>query len=175
MPGPTAATSPCPPHRISRRSVLRLTAVVALAGAATSALAGCSSGEELPDVDLLVAQAEFARRDAAAATAAIAVAPEAAAALTTVATQRTEHAAALDDEIDRAAGGSGEEPIPGTDGDTGTPPSEAEPATVDEVRALLEQSHRAASDLAVELSGHRAGLLASIAASCHIQRVVLLP
>lgn len=174
MPGPAAASSPHPTHHLSRRALFRATLTLALAGAGAGALSGCSSAAQEPEIDPLVAQSALARRDAAAAVAAIAGAPEAAAALTVIADQRSEHAAALDAEIARAAGPSEENPT----SETATPPSIAEQdtplPTLDEIRALLDESHRSAADLTLELDGHRAGVLASIAASCHIQRGVLL-
>lgn len=62
-----------------------------------------------------------------------------------------------------------------------TPPSTTvttptgELPTVEALRERLNRSQREAADLARTLSGYRAGLLASISASCAVQTAVMLP
>ncbi|MCX5046549.1 hypothetical protein OG921_25590 [Aldersonia sp. NBC_00410] len=155
--------------RISRRSSLRLlTGAVAIAvvGGATACAAN-DSGDDAPEVDPLIAAADRARADAAAAIAAIAIAPERGPALQTVADERTAHATALQDEITRAAGHYEDGSTPSTTASatsTGTPATP--PPTIDELRARLIRSQQDAADLARTQSDYRAGLLGSISAAC---------
>ncbi|NLG56630.1 MAG: hypothetical protein GX542_13455 [Rhodococcus sp.] len=172
MPGSAADSSAPLPPQFSRRHLLRGVAAAMLIGTAGVSLVGCSSEEPEPEIDPLVAQLALAKRDAAAATAAAADAPELAAALTIIANQRTEHAEALEVEISRLA------PDPTTTSEQATEASATDKpvvATVDSVRLLLEESASSAAELTSELSGYRAGLMASISACCHVQREVVLP
>ncbi|WP_228823978.1 hypothetical protein [Nocardia blacklockiae] len=146
-------------------------------GALALAALGASActGDRTPEPDVLLAQEQSARTDAVWARAAAAVAPERTAALTVIATQRTEHADALRAEIDRALGRYGD----GTKPKSGTPPvtppaAPVPPPTVAALREQLSRSQRSAADLAVTLSGHRAGLLAAISAACATHTGVLL-
>ncbi|EUA09306.1 putative conserved transmembrane alanine rich protein [Mycobacterium kansasii 732] len=124
---------------------------------------------------------EQARRDSAlasAAAAAIGNPPQIAAALTVVASQRGAHARALATEIARAAGklvsatsetsSSSASPSP-----TGTEPPPPPPPVSDVVDSL-RKSAEDASRLVARVSGYRAGLLASIAASCTASYTVAL-
>lgn len=154
---------------ISRRRVLFSAAALALLGATAAA---CSTTTPQPEVDDLTAQWERARADSAlAADAAAAQPPQAPAAraLNAVAADRSAHAKALSDELTRMTGAtpadsatatkSTAKPAPGAEPDT------AAPGVDDVVHALKESADRAAG-LARRLSGYRAGLLGSIAASC---------
>ncbi|MGR6521498.1 hypothetical protein [Rhodococcus sp. MS13] len=149
-----------------------MTGTAAALGAAAFSLSACTdngTAEAAAEVDQLTAQAERARSDAAAATAAIALAPDKSASLTTISAERTAHALELDAEIARAAGGGAT---------TTAPPSTSvanAPTGVDTLRTSLNDSARSAADLARTMSGFRAGLLGSISASCSTQVAVLLP
>lgn len=107
--GPSAGSG----ATVDRRTALRLaggaTAGVLTLGAAT----GCSD-EPVYLPDPLAAQEAAARADAAAASAAIALAPQRQAALNTISAQRTEHADALRTEIDRVIGVYGDGTTPCT-------------------------------------------------------------
>ncbi len=143
----------------------------------TVALAGtlsCSTdSDDEAVVDELARHMSLARRDADAAAALIALAPELGNALTVVRAERSAHADALGAEIDRVAGGpeTSAEPIPETAAPT-TPPSP--PPTLGEVMAYLTESTRAAADSARNVSGYRAGLLASISAAVAVEVSVVL-
>ncbi|ETW25146.1 membrane protein [Mycobacterium gastri 'Wayne'] len=158
-----------------------------LAGGAALAALGVvvsACGESTPKppaVDELLAPLEQARRDSAlasAAAAAIGNPPQVAAALTVVASQRGAHARALATEIARAAGklvsatsetsSSSASPSP-----TGTEPPPPPPPVSDVVDSL-RKSAEDANRLVASVSGYRAGLLASIAASCTASYTVAL-
>lgn len=171
-----------------RRTVLRLVGAGAVAVPAVAVLASCAEDDTVHAPDPLAAHEVLARADAAAATAAIALAPQAQAALATVATERTAHADALRAEIDRVIGvyGDGTTPVhrtgavtvPGSDG-MPVPAADLvsaaqQPITVDQLRARLQHSQQAAANLARTESGYRAGLLASISAACATEAGVLL-
>lgn len=154
---------------ISRRRVLFSAAALALLGATAAA---CSTTTPQPEVDDLTAQWERARADSAlAADAAAAQPPQAPAAraLNAVAADRSAHAKALSDELTRMTGAtpadsatatkSTAKPAPGAGPDTAAP-------GVDDVASALKESADRAAGLARRLSGYRAGLLGSIAASC---------
>jgi hypothetical protein len=142
----------------------------ALLGAAVT---GCGASPP-PAPDPLEQQAELARQDSALAAAAAKVAPPALApALTEVAAERARHATALTQEIARVAG------TPSATTST-TPPTttsavSAPPPTAADVTAALRSSADSATKLAATLSGYRAGLLGSVAASCVTAYTVALP
>ena len=142
-------------------------AALALLGAGAAA---CGSPPP-PEIDDLVAQLELARSDSQLAGAAAATAPpQLARALTAVASERSAHARALEDEITRATGGD-------TDGNVDNEPSSApppKPPTTKDVIGALRTSAKDAGDLAARLSGYRAGLLGSIAAACTAAYTVAL-
>lgn len=146
------------------RGLLALT----LIGAAATA---CGSNSP-PAPDPLGAQLDAARRDSDLATAAAkAAAPAFVPALTVVADHRARHAAALVEEIARAAG----EPTPtSTSSPTSTTSAQAAPPpSVQDVVTALRTSADSAVKLTPTLSGYRAGLLGSIAASCTTAVTVL--
>jgi hypothetical protein len=165
---------PSPFSGIARRRVLidgaRGLALFALLGAASTA---CGTNP-LPGPDPLERQAELARHDSELAAAAAKAAPPALApVLTEVATARSRHATALVEEIARAAG----KPVPTTSATSRTTTSAAgaPPPTVADVVAALRDSADSATKLAPTLSGYRAGLLGSVAASCRTAYTVALP
>jgi hypothetical protein len=159
-----------------------------LAGAAAFAALGVvasacgKSPPKPPPVENLLGPLEQARKDSAlagAAAAALGTPPQIAAALTVVATQRAAHARALSTEISRAAGkltSSSSEttsPSPGAAEPAGPPPP---PPPVSDVINSLHASADNAGRLVAGESGYRAGLLASIAASCTASyQVALVP
>ncbi|MEV6058365.1 hypothetical protein AB0L62_00025 [Nocardia asteroides] len=184
----TAAT---PPVAVDggwrRRSLLRLLGTTAVGLPALSALAACAEDDTVHAPDPLAAQEVLARADAAAAQAAIALAPQSQAVLTVVATERTAHADALRTEIDRVIGvyGDGTTPVhrtgeitvPGPDGvpvPASTMTNAGQPLTIAQLRDQLGRSQQAAAALARTESGYRAGLLASISAACATEAGVLL-
>jgi hypothetical protein len=158
-------------------------------GAALAALgvAASACGEpppKPPPVEQLLGPLDQARKDsvlAGAAATALGNPPQIAAALTVVATQRAAHARALSTEIARAAGklttSSSESttpspsPSPSQAAPPGPPPP---PPPVPDVINALRASADSASRLVSSESGYRAGLLASIAASCTASYTVAL-
>ncbi len=136
---------------------------------------GCGSPPPPPKVDELKAQSELALQDSELASAAATAAdPAMAAALKQVAADRARHAQALDTEITRLAGStSSSTRTTSTQMTTSATPAGPPPSVTDVVNAL-----RAAADSARQLattsSGYRAGLLASIVASCTAAYTVAL-
>ncbi|EOM76036.1 hypothetical protein DW322_12330 [Rhodococcus rhodnii] len=161
------------PRRFTRRAALRAAAIATGAFALVPTLASCAD-DAPPEPDPLSPLAARARADAQAAAAAVALAPDRAAALTVVAEQRTEHADALDAEIARALGRYEDGTIPET-APTPEPTPPAPPTSLDEIRDRLREAAREAADTARTQDGHRAGLLASIAAACRTHVEVQLP
>nr|WP_308197400.1 hypothetical protein [Candidatus Mycolicibacterium alkanivorans] len=164
-----------PAATLGRRRVLLdgargLLLLALLEGAVTS----CGSGEPAGP-DPLERQLELARHDSELAAAAARAAPPALArALTEVAAERGRHATALIEEIARAA----RKPTPtasDTTSPTTTSAAAAPPPNIDDVVATLRSSAQSAATLAPTLSGYRAGLLGSIAASCTALHSVALP
>ncbi|MFC4126638.1 hypothetical protein [Nocardia rhizosphaerae] len=170
-----------------RRAVLRAFGTGAVAIPVVSALAACAEDDTVHAPDPLAAHEILARADAAAAQAAIALAPQYQDALTTIAAERGAHADALRTEIDRVIGvyGDGTTPVhrtgevmvPAPDGRS-VPAAVAEtptqPLTLTQLRDQLIHSQQSAAATARTQSGYRAGLLASISACCATQAGVLL-
>ncbi|KAA1251096.1 hypothetical protein F0Q45_06325 [Mycobacterium simiae] len=166
---------------INRRGVLAGGAALAALGVVVSACG--ESGPKAPAVEELLSPLDQARHDsalAAAAAGAIGNPPQIAAALTVVASQRAAHARALATEVARAAGKlvsatsetSSSSASPGQAGAEPPPP----PPPVSDVVDSLRKSAEDASRLVATLSGYRAGLLGSIAASCTASySVALMP
>ncbi|WP_309234460.1 hypothetical protein [Nocardia sp. XZ_19_385] len=183
---PHAGCSPGHSTGFTRRTALRLAGGSALGALTLGATTACGE-EPLQAPDPLAAQVTLAKADAAAATAAIALAPQKQSALNTIAAERTAHAEAMQAEIDRVIGvyGDGTTPVPRTRtaatpsgaaaaGTTGTQVPPTAPPSLDQLRDQLARSQHSAADLARALSGYRAGLLASISASCATEVGVLL-
>jgi hypothetical protein len=157
-----------------------------LAGGAALAVLGvgvsaCSqSPPKPPAVEELLGPLNQARRDSAVASAAataIGLAPQVAAALTVVATQRGAHARALSTEISRVANkatSSTSETAGSSRSPTGAAAPPPPPPPVSDVIDALRASAESASRLVATSSGYRAGLLASIAASCTASYTVAL-
>ena len=82
--------------------------------------------------------------------------------------ERADHAQALSDEIARI---TGEATLSAT---TATSTTQAKAPTIKDVVAALQKSADGAGQLAAQLSGYRAGLLGSIAASCTAAYTVAL-
>ncbi len=163
---------------ISRRGVLAGGAALAVLGVGVSA---CSqSPPKPPAVEELLGPLDQARRDstvASAAATAIGIAPQVAAALTVVATQRGAHARALSTEISRVANkatSSTSETASSSPSPTGAAAPPPPPPPVSDVIDALRASAESASRLVATSSGYRAGLLASIAASCTASYTVAL-
>src|SRR5882757_2936409 len=141
---------------VSRREVLRLGAVTALS---LPVLAACTTPEPPPPPDPLAALAATARADAAAATAIASSDPSLASQASEIATARTEHAEALQAEVDRER--------PPTSSSATAPPDSAPPA--DPANALstaLTAAEQQAAALVETLPRYRAGLVGSVAAGC---------
>ncbi|HET8994601.1 MAG TPA: hypothetical protein VFN32_12435 [Rhodococcus sp. (in: high G+C Gram-positive bacteria)] len=136
-----------------------------------AAATGCGTTDDSEnEPDPLFAQAARARADASTATALVALTPDLAEPLTTISSERTAHADALEAEIARAAGATTSyTPPPSTTSTIGETP------TVELLRERLGQSQRGAADTGRTLQGYRAGMLASISAACAVQTAVLLP
>lgn len=149
---------------VSRRRVLIGAMALAALGAAGTA---CDSPPP-PEPDPLIKALDLAHRDSTMAGAAAAAAGKFwAPVLQVVATQRADHARALAQEIAREAGeatASSATPTPDPSPTT-TGAADPAPSRTDVVNALRE-SGDSATELAITLSGYRAGLLGSIAASC---------
>ena len=149
---------------VSRRQVLLGAAALAVVSATASA---CGSPPEPPKVDDLESQLDLARRDSDMARAAAAAADSFyAPALTVVAAERADHARALVQEIARASGNLPSPTPTSPAGTTVTSTVPAPPPSLADVTAALHNSADSASQLSATLSGYRAGLLGSIAASC---------
>ena len=164
----------------NRRSVLAGGAALAALGVVAAACG--EAPPKPPQVEELLGPLDQARKDSALASAAatdIGHPPQIAAALTVVATQRAAHARTLSTEISRAAGkltASSSEttspgPSPSAAEPSGPPPP---PPPVSDVINSLRASAETAGRLATTASGYRAGLLASIAASCTASSAVAL-
>lgn len=171
---------------VDRRTALRLAGGTTMGALTIGAVTGCAD-TTLHEPDPLAAQEILARADAADATATIAVTPQRHVELTVIANERTAHADALRAEINRVIGvyGDGTTPThrtreltpPTSDSSPAASGASAAPTTppsIDELRTRLVKSQQSAGDLARTQSGYRAGLLASISASCAAQAGVLL-
>lgn len=153
----------------NRRGVLAGGAALAALGVVVAA---CGEPPSKPAaVEDLYGPLDQARHDSALASAAAAAAgnpPQVAAALSVVATQRAAHARALSAEIWRASARLGATSTTSSETTSPGPTSEAAPPppplsdVVESLRASAENAGR----LVATSSGYRAGLLASIAASC---------
>jgi hypothetical protein len=165
---------------VNRRGLLAGGAALAVLGVSASA---CSQPPPKPPVvEELLGPLDQARRDtalASSASEAVGLPPQVAAALAVVSTQRAAHARALDTEIARAAGkltaSSGETTTPSPAAQAAPPPPPP-PPPVPEVINALRASAESAARLVATSSGYRAGLLASIVASCTASyQIALVP
>ena len=151
-------------RRISRRRVLAGAAALTAVAATGSA---CGSHESAQHEELTM-QLDLAHRDSQMARAAATTAgPFYAPLLNVVADERAAHAKALTEEIARAAGAT-------ASSSTTTTLAATPPPTRNDVIAALRESADSAGKLAANVSGYRAGLLGSIAASCTAASTVAL-
>jgi hypothetical protein len=124
--------------------------------------------EKPPPPDPLADLAAQARADAALATLVATGTPALAAQATEIAQARTEHATALQAEVDRAR--------PPVSSSASTSPTPAPEAPADPTAALVDAltaAEQQAAALVPTVPRHRAGLLGSVAAGCASLRVVL--
>jgi cytoskeletal protein RodZ len=161
---------------MNRRSLLIGALPATLALGLLGGTAACAPAPPPADLADLRAQFDRANTDSLlAGEAATAVKPPMVAALTAVAAERTAHARALSDEITRLT--DGEVPTtsatPTTTTPTTTTPTTTTPGaapaarpSVTDVAKALRTSADGAANAAAQMSGYRAGLLGSIAASC---------
>jgi sirohydrochlorin ferrochelatase len=146
--------------------LLGTAALVALGATA----AACGKPPPPPDLDDLMAQLDLARSDSRLASdAATAANPAMRPGLAAVSSERSKHAEALSDEIARMTG----EPTTSSPTTT-TSVEQAATPTAKDVVAALRKSADSAGQTAAALSGYRAGLLGSIAASCTAAYTVAL-
>ena len=156
---------PSPLPVVSRRRVLLGSAALA---ALSLGAAACGKAPPPPDLDDLIAQLDLAHSDSELASdAATTAAPQLRPALSAVSSERADHAQALSDEIARMTG----EATPSAPTTSTTQPNAP---TAKDVVAALRTSADSAGQLAARLSGYRAGLLGSIAASCTAAYTVAL-
>lgn len=144
------------------------TAAVAALGVTAAA---CGKPPPPPELDDMMTQFDRARADSLMASDAAATAiPPLKPALAAVSADRAKHAEALSDEIARMTGQTT------TSSSTTTTASAAPQAapTAKDVVAALRSSADSATQLAARVSGYRAGLLGSIAASCTASYTVAL-
>lgn len=147
------------------------TAAIAALGVTSAA---CGKEPPPPELDDLIGQLDQARSDSQlAADAAKAAKPDIAPALNVVASERSDHARALSDEIARLTGETTTSATSATV-TTSTTAAPAKAPTTHDVVAALRKSADSAGQLAVQMSGYRAGLLGSIAASCTAAYTVAL-
>lgn len=162
---------PSAPPALSRRSLLigALPATVALG--LLGGVTACAPAP--PPADLADLRTQFDRAnadsqlagDAATAPAGRTPAPKVVATLTAIAAERTAHARAISDEITRLTDGD----VPTTSATPTTTTTGAAPAaapSVTDVAKALRESAEDAARVAAEMTGYRAGLLGSVAASC---------
>lgn len=158
---------PSAPPTLSRRSLLIAALPATLALGLLTGTTACSPAP--PPADLADLRTQFDRAHAdslLAGEAATAAKPPMVATLTAIAAERTAHARALSDEITRLT--DGEVPTTSATPTTSAPPGTApatKPSVVAVARALRDSADDAAR-VAAQVSGYRAGLLGSIAASC---------
>src|SRR4029079_19197896 len=144
---------------VSRRRMLLGTAALAALGAPAAA---CGKPPPPPDLDDLMAQLDRARSDSQLASdVATTAKPPMRPALAAVSSERSKHAEALSNEIARMTG----EPTTSSSTTT-TSTAQATAPTAKDVIAALRESADSAGQTAAQMSGYRAGLLGSIAASC---------
>ncbi|CAM3664087.1 hypothetical protein KIPE111705_19510 [Kibdelosporangium persicum] len=148
---------------VSRRAVLAV-----MTGLAVPLVPACTSEpDQPPPPDPLAALAEQARKDAAAATALAQSSPDLAAVAGEVAKARTEHAVALQAEVDR------ERPPTVTTSASPTSGAQTAPATKATMIEALKAAEKQAGELVPSVPRYRAGLLGSVAAGCASLREVI--
>ncbi|WP_395307092.1 hypothetical protein V4U86_16775 [Mycobacterium sp. AMU20-3851] len=158
---------PSAPPTLNRRSLLISAIPATLALGLLAGTTACAPPAPPADLDDLRGQFDRAEADSRlAGEAALAARVPTVATLTAIAAERTAHARALADEITRLTGGdSAATSTTPTTGTGGPAAPDAKPSVTAVARALRESADEA-SRLAARMSGYRAGLLGSIAASC---------
>jgi hypothetical protein len=146
-----------------------LLSTAALAALGVTA-AGCGKPPPPPELADLTSQLDMARADSQLASDAAATAkPPLRPALAAVSADRSKHAEALTDEIARLTG-----EVTTSSSTTTTTTAAASAPTTKDVATALRTSADSAARLAAGMSGYRAGLLGSIAASCTAAYTVAL-
>lgn len=154
-----------PGPKLSRRRLLALAAAGAAAVTVSPALAACTgSGTGSDGPDPLIALAQRARADTALVTAAIAADPALTDRLDPLRSARTDHATALDREIQRLDPQARASAAPA-----------AAPRTADlpAVRTAIQDAAREAQGLVGGIAVERVGLVAAITACCTTYSAVL--
>lgn len=159
--------------QLSRRRALIRSGQGLLALAVLGAAVPACGSNQAPEPDPLEAELAAARSDAALAAAAAQAVPALAPALRVIADERTRHATALIEELARAAGTPTPEPDSPAVTTASRPPGP--PPGLRDVADALRRSADNAATLVPTLSGYRAGLIGSIAASCTTAYTVGLP
>jgi hypothetical protein len=153
---------------VSRRRMLVGTAAFAVVGVTGVA---CGKSPPPPELAELMTQLDMARNDSQLASDAAEIAkPPQRPPLAAVSSERTKHAEALTNEIARLTG----EPATSTSATTTSTTAPASAPTAKDVVDALKKSAERAGQLATTMSGYRAGLLGSIAASCTAAYTVAL-
>ncbi|MFR9804331.1 hypothetical protein ACL02T_18885 [Pseudonocardia sp. RS010] len=162
-PGP-----PLPPAavRLSRRRVLSLGLAAGGLTLAAPVLAGCAAASSDDEPDPLIPLVTRARSDADLVTAVITADPSLTARLDPLRSARTDHAAALEQEIARVAGTTTAVPAP-------APATPLTGADLDAVRRAVADAAREAAGLVSSVPTARAGLVGSVAACCAAYTAVL--
>ncbi|GAA4855220.1 hypothetical protein [Saccharopolyspora cebuensis] len=148
------------PSALDRRGVLRLLAAVPLVAVGAAA---CGSGSDAPDPLIPVARA--AKADAALAAAVARAHPDLSAAAAEVETARGAHAEALRREVDRLDPPDPDAPPSVPDPGPVRPPADAS-AAAEALRTAVDGARTRAAELVPGAEPYRAGLLASVSASC---------
>jgi hypothetical protein len=153
---------------VSRRRMLVGTAALAVVGVTGVA---CGKSSPPPELAELMTQLDMARSDSQLASdAAEGVKPPQRPPLAAVSSERAKHAEALSNEIARLTG----ELTTSTSVTTTSTTAPASAPTAKDVIDALKKSAESAGRLATTMSGYRAGLLGSIAASCSAAYTVAL-
>jgi hypothetical protein len=161
-PGPPPAP---PAPRLTRRRALALGLAAGGLGLAAPVLAGCAAGSSDDGPDPLVPLVTRARSDAALVTAVITADPSLTGQLDPLRSARSDHAAALEQEIARVAGTT---PVPAT-----APATPRAGADLNAVRQAVADATREAAGLVSSVPTARAGLVGSVAACCAAYTAVL--
>lgn len=166
MSTPTPNMGPAPAGTrasgLSRRTALRM-GLGAVLAVPLAAMAGCTEDPARKAPDPLVPLATQARQDAADANAIADAVPDLAGPAKAVAQGRTEHATALQAEIDRM-----DPPPSGQQPPAATPAKAPQSASAakKKLQTALAKGQQQAAGLVTSVSRNRAGLLGSVSAGC---------
>jgi hypothetical protein len=139
--------------------------VVAAVGGPVLAACSRSAADDAPDP--LVPLAARARTDVALVTAAITADPALTPRLDPLRSARSDHAAALEEEIARTAG------VTTTPAPAPTTAAPAAPVDLAAVRQAVDQAAQEASQLVTTISAERVGLVSAVSVCCATYSVVL--